>query len=446
MKYMLYLGRALVKNVNIGGFLMSILFYLLIWLFYIAENIVFCELIFKFERHIHKLKKLVGVSVFITCAYTCMYLNNYILKILLCTIVTYATMYMIYEKNIRIIIFSGTWMILLISMLDVISGILVETFVNLVGIKNECIMSLMTSIISMLFICIVGKIYSSKYQYDIIEIGIINIVLFTVLMVIDTFIVKILDMVMIDEAGGTRIKEHSIVLIVIIFTIFIQSAMAMLFFLQRNMYREKENITLRFLNMQKHYYEYLENREIDTKKFRHDLKNHMKILSNYAREEDYEGFNEYLEKINIKISNFGKLITIHNKVADAIISQYWEEAVERGINMSVKGMMPENCDIEPYDICTIFSNLLSNAIEASREAKKKNICISCRYDDKNIIIRVKNTFNNVGQFYDGEYKTNKKDKNNHGFGIKNIRDCIKKYNGYLNIQIENEEFVVTVFL
>ena len=104
-------------------------------------------------------------------------------------------------------------MILLISMLDVISGILVETFVNLVGIKNECIMSLMTSIISMLFICIVGKIYSSKYQYDIIEIGIINIVLFTVLMVIDTFIVKILDMVMIDEAGGTRIKEHSIVLI-----------------------------------------------------------------------------------------------------------------------------------------------------------------------------------------------------------------------------------------
>ena len=50
MKYMLYLGRALVKNVNIGGFLMSILFYLLIWLFYIAENIVFCELILNIEN------------------------------------------------------------------------------------------------------------------------------------------------------------------------------------------------------------------------------------------------------------------------------------------------------------------------------------------------------------------------------------------------------------
>ena len=70
MKYMLYLGRALVKNVNIGGFLMSILVYLLIWLIYIAENIVFCELIFKFERHIHKLKKISWcISIYNMCLY-----------------------------------------------------------------------------------------------------------------------------------------------------------------------------------------------------------------------------------------------------------------------------------------------------------------------------------------------------------------------------------------
>ena len=44
-----------------------------------------------------------------------------------------------------------------------------------------------------------------------------------------------------------------------------------------------------------------------------------------------------------------------------------------GITMEVKGRFPEECAIDAYDLCTIFSNILSNALEAAVETEEKTI-------------------------------------------------------------------------
>lgn len=99
-------------------------------------------------------------------------------------------------------------------------------------------------------------------------------------------------------------------------------------------------------------------------------------------------YYEYFEQMNMKIDTFGNIVTVHNGMIDAIINQYYMKAKQNGVNMKVEGKFPVNCGIEAYDLCTIFSNVLSNAYEAAMEAEDKYISLVCGYTERNIIIAV----------------------------------------------------------
>ena len=43
---------------------------------------------------------------------------------------------------------------------------------------------------------------------------------------------------------------------------------------------------------------------------------------------------------------------------------------------------------------------------------------------------------------DGEFVSTKKDKDNHGLGLENVREVINKYKGEYKIDIQENEFVV----
>ena len=163
--------------------------------------------------------------------------------------------------------------------------------------------------------------------------------------------------------------------------------------MQRNVYKEKKQLTEKYLNEQKNYYEYLENREKETKKFRHDLRNHMELISSMVHNHEYEKIDTYLEQMQIKVEELGNIVTVQNGTVDAIINQYYAKAKQQGITMDVAGRFPEECRIDTYDICTIFSNVLSNALEAAAQTEEKYISVECRYTDRNIIIVAKNSYN-----------------------------------------------------
>ncbi|MBQ2609879.1 MAG: GHKL domain-containing protein [Butyrivibrio sp.] len=42
--------------------------------------------------------------------------------------------------------------------------------------------------------------------------------------------------------------------------------------------------------------------------------------------------------------------------------------------------------------------------------------------------------------------TTKKDKNNHGFGIQNIKDVVQKHNGIYEARIADSRYIVTIVI
>lgn len=93
-----------------------------------------------------------------------------------------------------------------------------------------------------------------------------------------------------------------------------------------------------------------------------------------------------------------------------------------------------------------FSNVLSNAIEAAEKADEKKIIIKCRYTENSIVIVVKNTFKDEGQFLQSKMMTTKKNIEYHGFGIENIKEAVEHNNGMLDIDIDGTIFSITLML
>lgn len=104
--------------------------------------------------------------------------------------------------------------------------------------------------------------------------------------------------------------------------------------------------------------------------------------------------------------------------------------------------------IKDTDIYALFGNLLDNSIEAVRSLKKEERTIG-------VVVKTINGFININVYnsykgsmkYDGDLPmTTKKEKSNHGFGLKSIRNIVYKYGGQMQISTENGVFDVRIII
>lgn len=102
------------------------------------------------------------------------------------------------------------------------------------------------------------------------------------------------------------------------------------------------------------------------------------------------------------------------------------------------------------DICTIFGNALDNAIESVitlEDQKKRMIHVTLREQKNFILINIANYIEKEIGLNHGEFpKTTKKDRENHGYGLKSIRQTIEKYHGTMSVQAKNNWFELRILI
>lgn len=157
-------------------------------------------------------------------------------------------------------------------------------------------------------------------------------------------------------------------------------------------------------------------------KILHDYKNLVGLLKdNKINEEIKQDILAHIE-----LDNQRELIHSNNSVFNYVMNNAMAKADKLGIDFH--GVYP--CfipdGISSYDMVKLLSNLLDNAIEASKEANTKEIVYKIECNEYNFIVRIKNTYNE-SQFND--FKTTKHDEKKHGLGMNIIKDVVEKYNG-----------------
>ena len=177
------------------------------------------------------------------------------------------------------------------------------------------------------------------------------------------------------------------------------------------------------------------------KKFKHDFLNYEIGLKSYLENKDLNGAMSYLANLSEGFCACGNDIETGNTALDAILSAKKAIAESKGIDFSAQIQIPQKLDVAAIDMCIIFGNAVDNAIEACERIKdgNKKIDLTLICQDKRIFCRIANT---TAERQKGIFKTPKPDKQNHGFGLDNIKTTLAKYNSEPMITQINNEFVL----
>lgn len=118
-----------------------------------------------------------------------------------------------------------------------------------------------------------------------------------------------------------------------------------------------------------------------------------------------------------------------------------------GATIDTKMQIPENMDINSFDLVVVIGNLLDNAIEALSKQEKGNFEVEISYRQGILLINAKNTFK--GEIIKrGEtlISTKESAKEAHGIGLSNVRRVIDKYDGEMMINTDNQFFSVHIVM
>ena len=199
-------------------------------------------------------------------------------------------------------------------------------------------------------------------------------------------------------------------------------------------------------DMQEKYYEALLKKEEETRRYRHDLNNHFICLGELAKAGDIEGVTDYINGMWEQMAFLRKQsFSTGNKVLDALLNHYSSLLGEVKINLS--GRIETAPEISEADLCTIFANLLQNAVEAVEKCREeeKYLKVQIEQGREYLKIRIENSAK-IEENKKDFLKTSKEDKRNHGMGIGNVKKTVERNHGTLHIDREEKKFVAEVVL
>lgn len=193
---------------------------------------------------------------------------------------------------------------------------------------------------------------------------------------------------------------------------------------------------------QKNYYLNVMKKDEELRAFKHDVNKHMTALKVLVEKKEYDEIEKYLNGLK----SYSKTDTIYktgNLISDYIINAKIQEIREDGpLDVKIIGKFPQNIILGNTEICVIFANILDNAKEAILEyAGKRRLEMEIRNYRDRLYITIKNS--SPKRDYEEGIST-KKDKENHGYGMKNVHRILEKYDGTIETEWKDCMFVLKI--
>ena len=221
-------------------------------------------------------------------------------------------------------------------------------------------------------------------------------------------------------------------------------------FKRRKILKDNISILEKQMIMQHKYYDGIKRYQEKTRRINHDIKNHLNIINRLIIKREYEHAKNYVNNINKKMMEDEIERVTNNKIIDAILFNKIETCKSKNIELDLDIKLPEKINIEDFDICVLYGNLLDNAIEACERiedgSQNKYIKLKSMIKGDSLFINIRNTIDKNLNLECEKFLTSKKDKANHGIGLENIKRSIKKYDGSIKICCLNKCFNVSIIV
>ena len=245
--------------------------------------------------------------------------------------------------------------------------------------------------------------------------------------------------------------------------------------------REHQRLMERELEQMQERIEETDRINEDARAMRHDMKNHLSVISGLVSELDdsteaADRLKEYLESLQEDVFSLDRPISTCDPTVDTLLQlKISEVKPEEGIRFDLdECVFAEKGEISSYDICVLLGNALDNAIRACRRNVghgKQNpvvqledkvllsgihtvpdlenvIKIKTKTRGRLLFIEMSNPCQNSPACRTGEKypKSDRVDTSGHGYGFINMERVARKYNGDIDWSCEGGVFTLMIML
>lgn len=236
---------------------------------------------------------------------------------------------------------------------------------------------------------------------------------------------------------GNSVNDESI----LIYTFFLTIILVFVYFLFYRycvVIKETADYHLReeVMALRVQHIEEVEKEHQQVRKIRHDIRNQLMIMSALLREKKYTELENVLYPLFTGLEG-DKVPLSDNMYIDAILYQKMSQYpdIEFKLEISVK----PNFEFEGRDLISLLTNIIDNACEELYRIKKNSFTLHVKGNETQLCIMERNACRS-----NHSLKTDR-DKKDHGLGLTIINDIVAKYNGDLQIDVQ-ENFTIKILI
>lgn len=208
--------------------------------------------------------------------------------------------------------------------------------------------------------------------------------------------------------------------------------------------QEKEILDLLYKTQQEQYHLAKENIAIINQKC-HDLKHQIRALRNADKAE----LDRYLGEIEESVEIYEAIVKTGNDVFDTILTEKSLYCKKHNIQVTCVADGSQLGFIDSIDLYAILGNAMDNAIEAVekfKEKEKRQIDVMIYRQHNFLVMNIINPIPEQLIYKEGIPVTTKNDKISHGFGLRSIKQILRKYEGFLNVSEEDGCFSLKMLI
>lgn len=188
------------------------------------------------------------------------------------------------------------------------------------------------------------------------------------------------------------------------------------------------------------------------REMKHDVQIHLDVIQNLAADGKTDDLLSYINTYHTALEHTHHFISTGNAAIDCIVSSRLEMAYNLGIETDTSILLPNEFAMDSLELSSMLGNLWTNAIEACQKVTDvlpdyhPQIQFAIKPFKDMVLIHMENDYDgNILQSSDGTYRSTK-EGNDHGIGLKRIKDIVKENDGIMQIRSENKHFQVQIMI
>ena len=191
--------------------------------------------------------------------------------------------------------------------------------------------------------------------------------------------------------------------------------------------------------VQLQYYQDMLAHQEETRALWHDIKKYFSAMEAMIEANHSSEAKACFGELKSKFDQINHSVDVGNRIINSILSRAVKQAVEINTKLELDVRISPELSIPPADLFIIIGNTLDNALEACAQLPVETRTIHIILHQHNQLLYYEAS-NPCAQ----QQKT--KQGSIHGYGLKNVKQCVEKNGGTMETVIENGTYTVKIIL